>query len=365
MTDLTFVAIRTRSVARAIPGDVLRVGAQLLDAGRTRLLADPPLPVLTLLRRCRPVLRLRTLTMYTAAAQVARVLGDDVAFRVTPYAGAARDLLGEFALGVDGARHALLRTELDERLAPLAAGLQPWADDAACRILAEATAAWVADPVAELGWRLPTAFVADRGLCPSPARDGDEDAQEEEWDEGHDELCRQATDVYEACFANLRRDRGVAGRGRRASAALAARGLTTQDIGLVVGAIPTVCEAVTRAVPVLRADPTRWAHVRQAAARDDHTLLWAYVAEALRFDPQAPGLVRAPADDPERLVFASTYAAMHDPTRVARPAAFRTDRPEHTYLHFGLGPHRCPGEQIATTLLTAAVRAVALADLDA
>lgn len=362
MTDLAFVAVRTRSVARAIPGDLMRVGAQLLDAGRMRLLADPPLPVLTLLRRCRPVLRLGPLTMCTAAAQVTRVLGDDAGYRVTPYASAAHDLLGEFALGVDGDPHAPLRTELDARLAPLARGLQTWADDAACRILTEATAAWVADPVAELGWRLPTVFVAERGLCPAPAHDGDRDGTGA-WDE--DELCRQAGDVYEACFANLRGDRGVAGRGRRASAALAASGLTTQDIGLVVGAIPTVCEAVTRAVPLLRADASRWERVREAAAREDHTLLWSFVAEALRFDPQAPGLVRAPADDPERLVFASTYAAMHDPTHVARPAAFRTDRPERSYLHFGVGPHRCPGEQIAKALLTAAVRAVARADLDA
>lgn len=351
MTDLRFATARLLAVSRDLPGDLARLAGQLLTAGRGRLIADPPVALLGILRRVRPVLRLGPLTLYTAGVDVERILGDTAGYRVSPYGDVGRDLIGEFALGVDGDRHAHLRADLDRRLDIVSRNLQPWADQAATRIYAEASGAGAADPVAELGWRLPTAFVAERGLAP-PAADDPENTALAGW----------AADIYEACFANLARDRGVAARGRRASAALATRGLSTAEIGLVVGAIPTVAEAVTRAVPMLRADAQRWAAVCRAAAVDDHALLWSLVAEALRFSPQAPGLLRAPAHAPGRLVLASTYSAMHDPARVTCPNRFRSDRPEQAYLHFGSGPHRCAGEHSATVLLTAAVRAVALAD---
>lgn len=351
MTDFRFAATRLLAVTRELPGDVARLAGQLLAAGRGRLIADPPAALLGVLRRVRPVLRLGPLTLYTAGVDVERILRDAAAYRVSPYGAVGRDLIGEFALGVDGERHAHLRADLDRRLHVIARDLQPWADRAATRIYAEASGARVADPIAELGWRLPTAFVAERGLAP-PSGDDPENTALASW----------AADIYEACFANLARDRGVAARGRRASAALATRGLNTQEIGLVVGAIPTVAEAVTRAVPVLRADAQRWGAVCRAAAVDDHALLWSFVAEALRFSPQAPGLLRAPAHAPERLVLASTYSAMHDAARMTCPERFRADRPDGVYLHFGSGPHRCAGESSATALLTAAVRAVARAD---
>lgn len=350
MTNLTHACTRSLVVVRALPADFARLATQAAATGRHRLLAEPPLWLLAALRRLRPVLRVGPLTMVTGGPDVERILDDDAGYGVAHYGAVGKELIGEFVLGVDGPRHTALRGDLDARLNHIADDLQPWADDAATRILGEAVHAWVADPVAELAWRLPTAFVAERGLvAPMP-------------DEPEEELAGRAAAVYAACFGNLGRDRGVAGRGRRAADALRTRGLSGEQIGLVVGAIPTVSETVTRVVPALHAEPTRWREVRRAAGTDDHARLWSYIAEALRFSPQAPGLVRADVREPQRVVFASTYAAMHDPARVTCPGQFRTDRPAGVYLHFGAGPHRCAGEQLAMVLLTAAVRAVALAD---
>jgi cytochrome P450 len=43
------------------------------------------------------------------------------------------------------------------------------------------------------------------------------------------------------------------------------------------------------------------------------------------------------------LVLAAVASAMFDEAAVEEPEAFRLDRPAHTYLHFGHGPHACLG----------------------
>jgi cytochrome P450 len=42
-------------------------------------------------------------------------------------------------------------------------------------------------------------------------------------------------------------------------------------------------------------------------------------------------------------VFAATQSAMHDDDVVDDPGEFRTDRPRHHYMHFGVGLHECFG----------------------
>jgi cytochrome P450 len=100
----------------------------------------------------------------------------------------------------------------------------------------------------------------------------------------------------------------------------------------------------------------------QAAARaDDDELLAAYLSEAMRFSPQAPGQFRLAARDAKIAagtrrettvpawgrVFAATQSAMLDGAAVRRPRSYRTDRPSYDYLHFGYGLHACFGRYIS------------------
>jgi cytochrome P450 len=79
--------------------------------------------------------------------------------------------------------------------------------------------------------------------------------------------------------------------------------------------------------------------------------------EAMRLAPQGPGLfrrtraecriaegthheTRLPAGT---LTFAATQSAMLDDDVIDDPDDFRTNRPAHHYLHFGVGLHECFG----------------------
>jgi len=95
------------------------------------------------------------------------------------------------------------------------------------------------------------------------------------------------------------------------------------------------------------------------------------VFEALRFNPQTAGLLRycgggaaigersATAVPAQSTVILATLSAMFDPAAFEDPGAFRIDRTNAPYLHFGAGLHTCFGRainmvqipQIAATLL--------------
>ena len=51
---------------------------------------------------------------------------------------------------------------------------------------------------------------------------------------------------------------------------------------------------------------------------------------------------------------------MFDDTAVADPAAFRTDRPEHAWMHFGHGPHACLGVHPGRVVIAETVRRIML-----
>jgi cytochrome P450 len=134
--------------------------------------------------------------------------------------------------------------------------------------------------------------------------------------------------------------------------------IRTNIIGLVVGFIPTIATATTFAIDELLDRP----EALEGARTGDDEMLRASMFEALRFAPQGPGLFRRAQRDcviaegthhetelrEGTTVFAATQSAMHDDDIVDDPGEFRTDRPRHHYLHFGVGMHECFGRFAST-----------------
>ncbi|TWT97406.1 cytochrome P450 [Neorhodopirellula pilleata] len=127
-------------------------------------------------------------------------------------------------------------------------------------------------------------------------------------------------------------------------------------LGLLVGMIPTTAKCVAQALDQLLDRPQQLAGAQQAALANDDELLSKYVFEALRFNPQNPGLFRVVAEDyrlaGKRLpvgarVVALTWSAMFDRRELDSPNEFRIDRPASHYLHFGAGMHECFGQRIS------------------
>lgn len=133
--------------------------------------------------------------------------------------------------------------------------------------------------------------------------------------------------------------------------------IRTNLMGLLVGGPPQPPMVVPQAMEQLlrRADALRGA---QTAARDGNdAALAAYVREAMRFDPLAPGLPRVALQDwtiargtrhqravPKgATVLAAFASAMMDPRRVPEPQRFDITRQPHEYIHFGHGLHQCFG----------------------
>lgn len=357
-------ARRLGVVASSVPEDVGRLTTQLAAGLRGRLLLDPPRWALGALRRACPTVRLGQVTLYTRGADVVRVLGDAERHPVTPYGRIMRDLVGSFALGVDGSEHTTLRTDIDDVLERIdLAAARDWADAAALDLLTTHLDAGIPDAEELMASDLPARFFLHHGLL--PASGSPEGVRDDAWIslvDRTEELVGLAPTVYQACFGNPGRDRGVHAKGRTAAASLTDQGCDTMQLGLLVGAISPTAEAITRAAAYLRARPELWTRVQRAALETDHETIRAYVLEALRFSPQAPTLVRGRSGaGPEEVAMVSTLSAMHDPQRVPEPRRFVAGRPDDTYLHFGSGPHRCAGRAIAELLLTSGVRALALA----
>jgi cytochrome P450 len=131
-------------------------------------------------------------------------------------------------------------------------------------------------------------------------------------------------------------------------------------LGLLVGAIPTTSKCCAQALDQLFARPEQLKAAQAAAVTDDDAVLAKYVFEALRFNPNNPGLFRMTAED-YRLakgslhattipkgtsVLAATQSAMFDERMVDQPNQFRIDRPEYLNMHFGYGLHTCFGQYI-------------------
>lgn len=92
------------------------------------------------------------------------------------------------------------------------------------------------------------------------------------------------------------------------------------------------------------------------AVRADPRLVAGAVREALRREPPLPTVRRRARADVQvdgQLIRAGEWvtgcllAANHDPGRFPDPGAYKPDRPQGDDLAFGLGEHRCPGEELA------------------
>ncbi len=138
------------------------------------------------------------------------------------------------------------------------------------------------------------------------------------------------------------------------------------------GMIDNINTATCSAIDRLLGLPAVLPPAVEAARAGDAPTLWRYVREALRVRTPTPMVARrciAPVTvsaglsceltiEPGALVLAGLGTAMKDPSVVEDPAAFRVDRPDSHYLHFGVGLHACLGSQLAEAIVTALVAAV-------
>ena len=137
-------------------------------------------------------------------------------------------------------------------------------------------------------------------------------------------------------------------------------GIRNNLIGLITGAIPTTSKCCAQALDQLLERPEVLAQAHAAAAAGNSALFAAYVFEALRFNPNNPGVFRLAAEEytvakgtlrattiPKGTsVLPATQSAMFDDQKVDSPNEFRVDRPAWVYMHWGYALHTCSGQYI-------------------
>jgi len=144
--------------------------------------------------------------------------------------------------------------------------------------------------------------------------------------------------------------------------------------GFLIGSVETTSQAIVQVIEQLLQHPAELVPARQAAESGDDGTFDKYVFEALRFNPINPlvfracehdyvlarGSTRETAIPSGTVVFACTASGMFDEGSVHDPTSFSVDRPEHVYLHFGHGHHRCLGEPVASAVIPEVVKRVIL-----
>lgn len=137
--------------------------------------------------------------------------------------------------------------------------------------------------------------------------------------------------------------------------------IRTYLTGLLIGMLPLTSKATALAIDNLLDRPGPLAAAQAAARADDDERLSAFLWEAMRFAPQAPGQFRLANQDVQiatgtlratmipagTRIFAATQSAMLDGRVLTNPMRFRTDRPTLDYMHFGYGLHSCFGRYIS------------------
>lgn len=364
--------------------DTFRGAVKLLE-DRVR---EDPRRLFKLLRTVKPVVVRNQLAIVTQYDDVREVLTRDETFSVEPYRGKMKDLAGDFILGTDDSP----AYERDVSILRLAA---PRSDVPALAAFVSETADGLVDDaggridVADLAKRVPARLIGRWFGTPGP----DEDT-----------MIAWTLAMFEAIFVNLKDDPEIHARAKEAGAGLrsyldaliadrkASGGaaddvlgrliamqaaspaaftdaeIRTNIIGLVVGFIPTIATATTFAIDALLDRP----EALESACRADDDALRAHMFEAMRFEPQGPGLFRKAMRDcviaegthhetelrAGTTVFAATQSAMHDDDVVDDPGDFRTDRPRHHYLHFGVGMHECFGRFASTMAIPLIAKAL-------
>ncbi|WP_448581828.1 cytochrome P450 [Thermaurantiacus sp.] len=151
-------------------------------------------------------------------------------------------------------------------------------------------------------------------------------------------------------------------RGAAGDPAFDADGVRTQMLGLIIGAIPTLSKASCLAIEELLQRPGAIKGAERAARAGDEPRVGEYLFEALRFSPVNPIIYRRAVADTTigatrvpkgRMVLAANLSAMHDGEVVDAPDQFRPGRPFEQYLLWGMGVHRCWGDQVNRAILPA------------
>jgi cytochrome P450 len=346
-------------------------------------LAQNPEPVFAVLRRVRPILILKGVAIVTRFDDVQEVLSRDDVFQVT-YGEKMRIVTGgndfflgmqdspEYARDVSHMRTVIRREDIPDRIVP-------FARKTAADLVAAAGSGM--DVVKQLSLVVPARWIGDYFGCP-PTSD--------------EELAAWGSTIFQYLFTDLTNDPAVGAAARAASASvrdwldktIAARkaspqpkddvlgrcvalqaagvpGMNDIDIrnnllGLLTGAIPTTSKCCAQALDQLFNRPDQLAGAQAAAQADDDALLARYVFEALRFNPNNPGVFRITAEDyplakgaihgmtiPKGTsVLAATQSAMFDDLKVDQPNDFRIDRPAWLDMQFGYGVHTCFGQYV-------------------
>jgi len=344
---------------------------------------EDPEPIFAILRMIKPILIFKNTAIVTRYEDVQEVLSRDDVFHVT-YEEKMEVVTGgqNFFLGMQRS------PEYERDTSHMRCAIR-W-EDAQVRIgdFVNRTSEAIVDNsggrldvVRDLGGVVPARLVGDYFGCPAPSEpdlisDSSAIFQYLFTDPGNDpavgEAARAASPRMRVYLDNViavrkahpnERD-DVLGR----CLSLQKAGLPAMDdltirnnlLGLIVGAIPTSSKCCTQALDELLKRPLELKGAQAAARADDNDLLAKYVFEALRFNPNNPGVLRVAVEDYELArdqmhgvtipkgctVFALTQSAMFDEGQIEEPDVFRLDRPGYAYMHFGYGLHRCFGQHI-------------------
>lgn len=342
-----------------------------------------PEPVFAVLRRVDPILFFKGTVLVTRYEDVQEVLSRDDVFQVT-YGEKMRVITGgnDFFLGMQNSPEyerdtAHMRTVM--RREDLQGMIVPFVAKTAQELVA--ASGGHLDVVRQLGQIVPAKWIADYFGCPPPS---------------DEELAAWGSTIFQYLFTDLTND-PVVGKAARDAAAksrawldgvivqrkanpggkddvlgrclkLQSIGVSGMDdlairnnlIGLLVGAIPTTSKCCAQALDELLKRPDELAKACAAAQAGDDALVAQYVFEALRFNPNNPGLFRITAQDytlaqgsmhakliPKGTpVVAATQSAMFDERIVDSPHEFRIGRPAYIYMHWGYGLHTCFGQYV-------------------
>jgi len=342
-----------------------------------------PEPIFALLRRLKPILLVKNFALVTRFRDVQEVLSRDDVFQVT-YGEKMRVVTGgaDFFLGMQNSpayerdvahmRTVVRRDDIPGRIVPFV--------DQQARALVDAAGNEL-DIVTQLTKTVPARWVADYFGCTPPS-----DAELAQW----------GLAIFQYLFTDLKNDPAVGAAARAAAQsardwldrtiadrkkhpngnddvlnrclALQQAGVAGMDdlairnnlLGLLTGAIPTTSKCCAQALDQLLERPEALAGARQAAQANDDTRFAAYIFEALRFNPNNPGVFRIAAQDYElargtvhattipkgTTVLPATQSAMFDESAVDAPNEFRIGRPAYLDMHFGYGLHTCFGQYI-------------------
>ena len=348
-----------------------------------RHLTQNPEPVFAVLRRVKPVLIFRNTALVTRFEDVQEVLSRDNVFPVTYKE--KMEVIGDggnFFLGMQNSpeyerdqshmRTVIRRQDLPQLVQPFIA------KTAESLVLASGGSL---DVVQQLGRVVPIRLIARYFGCPPTSEE---------------DLASWSTVMFQYLFTDQDNDPAVDAAARGAAiqarawldAVIAERkkqdsesddivgrclalqkakvpgmddvGIRNNLLGLVIGAIPTTSKCCAQALEELLERPAQLREAQEAARSDNDALLAQYVFEALRFNPNNPGVFRIAAEEytvaKDKLhattiprgatVIAATQSAMFDERIVDVPNEFRIGRPDYTYLHFGYGLHTCFGQYI-------------------